>query len=965
MFTAEEGVSLSWYTTLGLTDGDGNLLPAGSVVQLINAGPNQAIERPDAASPDLVGGDDYLIDQIAIGDGFSGQDGFFLGGLGPYANLQVGDSAYIRAFTLKDVSQSEPGFYGDSELYSGFYDTSGYVVPPPNEIIWEHGVIDQPFPWTDGGVIEEGLKIHWLSSEGLRDSSGQLLPAGSVVQLIHAGENGVADGLDESATDLAGGDDRVLDQIQIGDGAGGYDGVFAGGPGPYDLSVDDAVFIRAFSLNDLGARADGYYQNSPVFDGLHETNGTPPPVPNQVAWDNGVIDAPLPWNGRVVENEGIKIHWVSLEGLRDPSGALLATGSVVQLIDAGDNGVPDALDTNASNLAGGDDVVLDQIAVGDGFGGYPGLFSGGLGPYDVTADDAVFIRAFTLKDLGLRTDGYYEDSPLFDSLYDTNVIPEPSPNQLVWDNDVVDQPLPWNDGVVENDGLKINWMSISGLRDASGALLPAGSIVQLIHAGENGVVDGFDEGAADLAAGDDVVLDQVMIGFGADGRDGVFSAGPGPYDVTASDNIFIRAFTLNDLASRQDGYYLDSPFLVGLQETRGDASIPPNQVSWDFAVIDQPLPWNGRVVEEQGIQIHWLSAGGLRDASGELLPAGSVVQLIDAGANGVADGLDEAAQDLAGGDDVVLDQIVVGEGADGNPGVFSGGLGPYDINVGDTVFMRAFTVNDLAARTDGYYQDSPLYTDLHDTQGTPPPVPNQLAWEGGVIDEALPWNQPVEEPSLTLTNPAEGDNWLPRTFQEIRWESAYTDPNARVRIELWNGDDLVTVPSGRKGTNNDGTFRWRVPSSLPEADGYRIVVMLEDDPSVFGESGLFTIGATRAYRSLAVTTPTEGDSWGLKSFQQIQWESTNTDSRERIRIELWKGEELVAVPTGDKGTSNNGEYRWRVPSSLLGADGYRVVVMLQDDPLVRSESGLFSIGEPEPSSLAHFASLPKSSSRVR
>lgn len=62
-----------------------------------------------------------------------------------------------------------------------------------------------------------------------------------------------------------------------------------------------------------------------------------------------------------------------------------------------------------------------------------------------------------------------------------------------------------------------------------------------------------------------------------------------------------------------------------------------------------------------------------------------------------------------------------------------------------------------------------------------------------------------------------------------------------VSIELYKGGNLAeTIASG---TENDGSYDWKVPQSLAEGGDYRIRISCSSDPGVYSESGEFSVSA--------------------------------------------------------------------------------------------------------------------------
>lgn len=152
-------------------------------------------------------------------------------------------------------------------------------------------------------VSNAAINLLWGSNMGVYTEAGtgdlaNLLPVGSIVQLIHAGGDGVANDLNAGVPDLVGGDDMVLEQLTIaGTEMGGniYGGLFLKQGTVYDtVGATDTLFIRAFNSPDLAAFASsgGYYGNGQLASGpwVTELGSSPPPVPDNLFWDDGVTD---------------------------------------------------------------------------------------------------------------------------------------------------------------------------------------------------------------------------------------------------------------------------------------------------------------------------------------------------------------------------------------------------------------------------------------------------------------------------------------------------------------------------------------------------------------------------------------------------------------------------------------------------------------------------------------------------
>lgn len=129
----------------------------------------------------------------------------------------------------------------------------------------------------------------------------------------------------------------------------------------------------------------------------------------------------------------VNVSWLTFMGINDENGAPLAAGSVVQLLNAGANGAPDALSAVATGLVGGDDVILDTIKIGDGVGGMAGYFLGGPKRFDtVAANDKLFIRAFNAPSLDGLAKVFYGEGGITSGFANPDASPPPVPDQVIW-----------------------------------------------------------------------------------------------------------------------------------------------------------------------------------------------------------------------------------------------------------------------------------------------------------------------------------------------------------------------------------------------------------------------------------------------------------------------------------------------------------------------------------------------------
>ncbi len=101
------------------------------------------------------------------------------------------------------------------------------------------------------------------------------------------------------------------------------------------------------------------------------------------------------------------------------------------------------------------------------------------------------------------------------------------------------------------------------------------------------------------------------------------------------------------------------------------------------------------------------------------------------------------------------------------------------------------------------------------------------------------WWENLLTPFL-LGSPRDSEVWTRGTTEEIVWNTFGGEESvSSVTIELFHGDNFLQ--SIATTAPNNGSFIWTIPAELETGSDYRIRIASVDDPSVFGESGAFSI----------------------------------------------------------------------------------------------------------------------------
>lgn len=156
---------------------------------------------------------------------------------------------------------------------------------------------------------------------------------------------------------------------------------------------------------------------------------------------------------------------------------------------------------------------------------------------------------------------------------------------------------------------------------------------------------------------------------------------------------------------------------------------------------------------------------------------------------------------------------------------------------------------------------------------------------------------------------------------------------SKVAIELYKGGALKrTIVSS---TANDGSYPWKLESSLPVGTDYRIRIKCDTDGSVYGQGAAFTIKG----RSLTVRQPSSGAVWYKGDSHSILWTSAGITGD--VKIELYRGQNKVSDLSSK--TANNGSFSWTIPNNLSDSDSYWIKITSLTRTDISGASDPFSI----------------------
>jgi hypothetical protein len=95
-------------------------------------------------------------------------------------------------------------------------------------------------------------------------------------------------------------------------------------------------------------------------------------------------------------------------------------------------------------------------------------------------------------------------------------------------------------------------------------------------------------------------------------------------------------------------------------------------------------------------------------------------------------------------------------------------------------------------------------------------------------------------------------------------------------------------------------------------------------------------------KTITVTSPKGGESWGVTTTQSITW--TSTGNIQNVKIELFKGGNLASTIVSS--TPNDGSKNWTLPGSLAAGSDYQIKIIDTSDETVSDTGGAFTITTP-------------------
>jgi hypothetical protein len=195
----------------------------------------------------------------------------------------------------------------------------------------------------------------------------------------------------------------------------------------------------------------------------------------------------------------------------------------------------------------------------------------------------------------------------------------------------------------------------------------------------------------------------------------------------------------------------------------------------------------------------------------------------------------------------------------------------------------------------------------------------------------------IKKPSIQVTSPTKDTTWYLGGIYQITWTSDHA--GSSVDISLYEKKEYEMTYqyafSIMKGTDNDGSLTWAIPSSLTPSSLYKIFIVSAVYNDVSNYSGLFHIES----RYISVTSPESNDTWYIGATFNITWNSENAG--DLVNIELYQqGMQKVVLV---ENSSNNGVFLWSIPLETSPSTSSQIKIRSSTMTTLYGISGSFSL----------------------
>ncbi len=168
-------------------------------------------------------------------------------------------------------------------------------------------------------------------------------------------------------------------------------------------------------------------------------------------------------------------------------------------------------------------------------------------------------------------------------------------------------------------------------------------------------------------------------------------------------------------------------------------------------------------------------------------------------------------------------------------------------------------------------------------------------------------NAQLALPTLTVTSPNGGENWVALTGHNITWTSTGTIASVNIDYSIDGGTSWVAIAAG---TENDGVYAWTLPDVASSTCLVRVGDALDYNPT--GQSSsMFTI-LVAGTPSITVTAPNGGENWTAGSMVDVNWTWTGAIPNVNLDYSIDGGSNWLPILVGTNNDGHSGD--WVLPN---------------------------------------------------
>jgi hypothetical protein len=186
-------------------------------------------------------------------------------------------------------------------------------------------------------------------------------------------------------------------------------------------------------------------------------------------------------------------------------------------------------------------------------------------------------------------------------------------------------------------------------------------------------------------------------------------------------------------------------------------------------------------------------------------------------------------------------------------------------------------------------------------------------------------------PSLNLTSPIGGENWIVGNQYPITWTSVSIN-NLKIELSTDSGNNWIPIINSIQASN--GNYLWTVPNTISEK--CKIKISDVSNASILDISdNNFTISEAP---SILVIKPNGGEKWKIDSTYSIEWNSVNI-SEIKIEYSLTNGSSWSVI---EEKYPSTWVYEWTI-NTLASSQCKIKISNANNTSLYDISDGLFSI----------------------